>query len=300
MLQNETEEENNIEEVEHELNEEEDEYFRVIANTLQYNYDGYLEDHYHYPELDPEPDADLDDDYNQIEENNIENPNEFNNLYELFRIHTSNMTIFNSNASVDRNTNYYGHTCPICGLEDMTVEQLGSHLVYNHSRLFVSLTTALYPSLTPHDMQTVFNTVQPPSFFQWNNSSSNVMNYGDNDDNMRQLIYRLIFNEESDEVPSYDELIGLCDYIGYHKQGIIDADGVSIKLSVNEELIKNDDTCIICLEHLLTKESVRKIKKCNHIFCSECIEKWFEENKTCPHCKSELSNENMCSDIVNV
>jgi hypothetical protein len=40
--------------------------------------------------------------------------------------------------------------------------------------------------------------------------------------------------------------------------------------------------CSICLEDNINKET--KLK-CGHCYHSECIEKWFVENDTCPYCR---------------
>ena len=41
--------------------------------------------------------------------------------------------------------------------------------------------------------------------------------------------------------------------------------------------------CVICLENNNINNNT--ILYCKHIFHKECIEKWFEHNKTCPICK---------------
>ena len=42
--------------------------------------------------------------------------------------------------------------------------------------------------------------------------------------------------------------------------------------------------CNICFEKLVLKET--QILHCNHEFHDDCIEKWLEENNTCPYCRS--------------
>jgi hypothetical protein len=43
--------------------------------------------------------------------------------------------------------------------------------------------------------------------------------------------------------------------------------------------------CPICFE-----KPVKKCRElnCNHIFCYECIDKWFKNNNTCPICKKNI------------
>jgi hypothetical protein len=96
---------------------------------------------------------------------------------------------------------------------------------------------------------------------------------------------------DDDYTPSYEDLLSLCEQIGYHKSGIknIDIDVPYVDQEDREHLVNEEDTCRICLECLNLTEKLRKTKKCNHIFCSPCIEKWLEENKSCPLCNTELS-----------
>ena len=45
----------------------------------------------------------------------------------------------------------------------------------------------------------------------------------------------------------------------------------------------NQTSCYICLEKLCSEKCI--VLKCNHIFHSSCILKWYEANKKCPLCK---------------
>jgi hypothetical protein len=46
--------------------------------------------------------------------------------------------------------------------------------------------------------------------------------------------------------------------------------------------------CNICLEDLEENEWVRKLTKCEHLFHTECIDKWFSEKPMCPVCKHDM------------
>jgi len=47
--------------------------------------------------------------------------------------------------------------------------------------------------------------------------------------------------------------------------------------------------CIICLDDF--KEDEICLTNCNHVYCNECLTRWFEENKVeCPFCRSEIKN----------
>lgn len=232
------------------------------------------------PDLDPQPDADPDEpDEPEPDTEAEEDQYNFDEIYEVFRIHTSNV----------QQANQWGNAngaiaCPVCGFEASNHYQIGNHLIYHHPMLFISLTTSLYPTSTLENIQNILSLVTPPLY-------SGVLPEIGGGDGMRQVIDRLVFNDDTDEAPSYEELMQLCEYIGYHKQGIHNVDNVSTKnLVAGDKSLAPDDTCAICLDTLCSKESVRKIKKCSHAFCSECIEKWFEENKICPLCKTDLDS----------
>jgi hypothetical protein len=47
--------------------------------------------------------------------------------------------------------------------------------------------------------------------------------------------------------------------------------------------------CSICLEDVLESARVRCLKSCQHIFHSNCIEKWFLEKNCCPTCRKEYT-----------
>jgi hypothetical protein len=91
----------------------------------------------------------------------------------------------------------------------------------------------------------------------------------------------------SDENEDYENLLALCDYIGYHKLGIEDM--TSISTITDKNLINNEDICPICIDSLKESEDdIYTLNKCNHSYCKECIVKWCSENKTCPMCKISL------------
>ena len=47
--------------------------------------------------------------------------------------------------------------------------------------------------------------------------------------------------------------------------------------------------CAICLDVVEMNKLMIKLD-CNHVYCSECISKWFEKHVTCPQCRREFSN----------
>lgn len=301
--ENDEENEEDQENVEDEDNEEDDENFLInIAEHIRQQQheeterqnqdmpvisDIDIDDYDPDIDLDPQPDVDMPD---------------FDELYELFHIHSSNERTFmnmssneypftnryrysNGYITNNMNTNDYDFICPICNETLHTIEA-ASHLVYEHSRLFVSLTSSFYPTASIDEIRNVISLVRPPSSQNISRSNSET--------NMRDIINRLIFSEDDDmNMPTYEDLLQLCDHLGYHKKGIENVDHVApvFEAPYRELFIDQSDTCRICLEPLCSIETVRKINKCDHIFCASCIETWFKENKNCPLCKVSLDEE---------
>lgn len=54
-----------------------------------------------------------------------------------------------------------------------------------------------------------------------------------------------------------------------------------------DALIKDENTCSICLNAYTQEEKVVRLK-CNHCFHETCIEAWLKSNKTCPVCRANV------------
>ena len=54
-------------------------------------------------------------------------------------------------------------------------------------------------------------------------------------------------------------------------------------------LDEKKDSCCICLDDYHVDETVKKCPKCQNIIHSHCIEAWFREDTTCPHCRQVLN-----------
>lgn len=67
------------------------------------------------------------------------------------------------------------------------------------------------------------------------------------------------------------------------KIGLISKDLIN-KSTINSS--KGISFCTICQQDIYM-DIVRKLE-CSHEFHVECIDKWFVENKKCPHCRFEL------------
>lgn len=225
----------------------------------------------------------------------------YDRLYDIFHIHTSNEQLFSSiennryvrtySNAVNNISNLGNIECPVCA-ETLHVNQLTNHLVYHHTTFYISLNMLMNPSLSMDDIQSVINTLN-------NNPINNPINTIRVDNDTYDILNRLMFSE--DDNASYEDLLSLCDYIGYHKPGVNDIDQAAPILDNIERanLICNDDTCRICLEEFYQATTLRKIKICDHIFCADCIHQWFKENKTCPLCNIDVCPPEIKDTLVN-
>ena len=48
------------------------------------------------------------------------------------------------------------------------------------------------------------------------------------------------------------------------------------------------EMCSICRVDIKNGDIIRKINHCEHFFHIECIDRWLEDQKKCPHCRYNL------------
>lgn len=140
--------------------------------------------------------------------------------------------------------------CPVCE-QHVPADEFLLHAMYQHPQFFVVWASFSMPTFIP-----------------------SLTSFVDDD------------SADIDDM-SYEELLQLCDSIGYHTIGVNDIEKVTqtcVKTSLD-----NDWTCPICLEPSCEDDVYRKITKCGHVFCAECIHKWLRSHKTCPVCKQDVT-----------
>lgn len=64
--------------------------------------------------------------------------------------------------------------------------------------------------------------------------------------------------------------------------------GKPIRIKQNDELIKNNKKCNICLQQFKVSEYKRKLPNCKHIYHKKCIDKWLKIDSRCPICRNKL------------
>lgn len=106
------------------------------------------------------------------------------------------------------------------------------------------------------------------------------------------LAYMSMFNMFDDETDDYEFLSELCDRVGNHYVGLPPE-----KLDTCAPVFiidsTKDECCPICLDDISKKPYARRLIKCKHTYCGECIEEWFKQNHNCPVCKEEVNIEDV-------
>ena len=76
---------------------------------------------------------------------------------------------------------------------------------------------------------------------------------------------------------------------------------VEVVSNQNEE----PDRCAVCHDPILEGQIVRRVRRCNHRFHSQCLDRWLEANHTCPLCmqtivpSTEDTTEDMTDEALN-
>lgn len=84
---------------------------------------------------------------------------------------------------------------------------------------------------------------------------------------------------------SYDELLELCNQIGYHSVGLTETQKELATEPVTETTIPR---CTICLSSFDGNVEWVALRRCRHAFCKECLFEWLNERKTCPVCIQDV------------
>ena len=108
------------------------------------------------------------------------------------------------------------------------------------------------------------------------------------------ILQQYIQQQEEDYINSYEYLTELCETIGNHYVGIENIDQVT-EVFINDNIDTIDNNCPICLDNMREASYCRKINACSHVFCGPCIEQWFEQHKTCPICKKDVTEHQISS-----
>lgn len=159
-------------------------------------------------------------------------------------------------------------TCPMCDLQ-FDLNSYRNHMLFVHPEFIAVWASSIFGPMFQED-----------EYFDFIRNIHELTIDADDDIDL-SLEVRMNVDDMS-----YDELLRLCEHIGYHKQGVEDITHV---VDLIDDGSDHDIKCPICLEECVPNErKCTKIKRCGHVYCFECIEEWFKQSKICPVCKQEV------------
>ena len=96
----------------------------------------------------------------------------------------------------------------------------------------------------------------------------------------------------SDDEESGDEITAVEDYelfFSTEKTEGLSLDRIEKFTTFNADQNTVDEGCSICINDVEINKLMIRLN-CNHVFCRECIIKWFENKVTCSMCRKVYSN----------
>lgn len=165
------------------------------------------------------------------------------------------------NDMTSSNSMFHVMPCPICS-ERMQLFFLPTHISQEHP---VTFNLWLYM-------------LAPTMFLSYLDPENNLDDQNDADNSL-----------DIDNM-SYEQLLQLCDTIGYHHVGYSEEEILRIcePCEPTKTVIEEHPRCPICLTEFdeMTQPYTPLAKlPCMHTFCTACIHEWLKTNKKCPVCK---------------
>ncbi|KAL4430260.1 hypothetical protein ABPG74_014819 [Tetrahymena malaccensis] len=101
-------------------------------------------------------------------------------------------------------------------------------------------------------------------------------------------IFRSVFNRFSEKklICRFKYKLSNIFFRDINIQQAENSDKVHIKQLSMSQIVNQD--CSICLDKLQTGQIVSIITECQHYYHQECIDNWFQSNKTCPLCRNQI------------
>lgn len=87
---------------------------------------------------------------------------------------------------------------------------------------------------------------------------------------------------------TYEQLMELQDKVGKVKVGLSPVQFSKLKKEQYSPDTHKLNSCSICLSEFETKQEIVKLQ-CLHLFDTDCLKRWVDDNKSCPICKAEIS-----------
>jgi hypothetical protein len=180
-------------------------------------------------------------------------------------------------TSLENNTEHvFEVPCPLCN-ESIHIMNIPIHISEAHPITYQFWLYTMMPSAYTQ-------------FIQQNNEDENQDENNESNDTMMDYFSQLIRSIDTDtDSMSYDQLVTLCDSIGYHHVGYTNIEKEALCEPCSHDVLENFPMCAICLTEfsemdIPSQTSITRLKKCQHVFCEACIYQWLDTHKKCPVC----------------
>lgn len=170
--------------------------------------------------------------------------------------------------------NNYQMECPLCQ-EHMHIMNMPIHMSEEHPITYQLWLYTMMPSFLFNDQQ------------HENNNENNNENDNEIFTPQARALFSQWFQDIDTDTMSYDQLLNLCDSIGYHEVGYNNAQKELLCESCMDTNVDQYPRCAICLTEFSEMDSnieLARLKKCQHVFCQSCIYQWLDTHKKCPVC----------------
>lgn len=196
--------------------------------------------------------------------------NQLNYMNNSLRNNTNNiMNELNNNLTNNRNNNFTNRT---------RLPTYSNTRNQGHSNIRLPTYTNVYRN-------PLYNIPTTTRRFRNDNSDveisvSGITTEGSRPPNLTNLLNSMFnFNNvnepESENISSHRNISNNTELLIYHQEST----------EAQEEV----EVCSICQEDLAENTIIRKIKRCNHKFHQECLDRWLENHLTCPTCRQDIT-----------
>ena len=182
--------------------------------------------------------------------------------------------------------------CPTCNAI-VNPDGFMVHVIHTHPEFFAAMTGIFAPP--PIQLLTVHTLERDLDIIVGNMNRTLAIN--DFDDDYDYEYNNYAYNEYNE----YEELLNLCDNLGYHIVGVKDINAVApleeyierTNNHIEKEQSEQNNVqqpafdCPICMD---SKQHLRRPICCKQPVCSDCAEKWFAENKRCLLCNRDVTD----------
>lgn len=179
----------------------------------------------------------------------------------------------------------YSITQPQTQTQTQTQSQPQTTQNIQHTPIDTHLPPGLMPSTS--NSRVFFSVNQIP------NTNSNNGTTTQNINNITQNLLNSLFSGTTTETVSFIPTTQTLHQMQPPNDGLSlnDLRNYTTLRTHTESQNNNQIKCEICHDNINNGEILRMINICNHSFHQECVDSWFENNKICPYCRCDVTNE---------